>query len=388
MKNPTKKRGLRFFLGMAVLCLWVFLSVVPVRAADKYWNVDDGDWNVGTNWDPTGVPVDGDKAYLTSSDAVSRTIQYYNTDTDMYLNSLRIDATGAGTMALDFSGAASVLTAETINVVGTGEMHLADGSVSAGSRGLTNQGLVTMAGATVSGGGGGLTNQALLTLSGAPNIINDNVVNYGTIKATDTTVTFTGTYTENGIYMSDPSVNNFNDWVIGTSGVVGGGIGDIFNVAGDFINNSLMSGLWDTDQASLCLTGEIQEMALAGAEMGALFSGYDNNFAWGEFSLESGVNLEISDGNFASGAALYVGLVAFEDELMGQLARIFSDYNIYYNAGLLGNGWLGGLTYDLAGSGQLIAIGGSPPPVPVPGAVWLLGSGLIGLLGLRRKFKK
>jgi hypothetical protein len=25
-------------------------------------------------------------------------------------------------------------------------------------------------------------------------------------------------------------------------------------------------------------------------------------------------------------------------------------------------------------------------PVPIPGAVWLLGSGLIGLVGLRRKF--
>jgi hypothetical protein len=27
-------------------------------------------------------------------------------------------------------------------------------------------------------------------------------------------------------------------------------------------------------------------------------------------------------------------------------------------------------------------------PVPIPGAVWLLGSGLVGLLGLRKKFKK
>ena len=27
-------------------------------------------------------------------------------------------------------------------------------------------------------------------------------------------------------------------------------------------------------------------------------------------------------------------------------------------------------------------------PVPLPGAVWLLGSGLLGLVGLRRKFKK
>lgn len=27
-------------------------------------------------------------------------------------------------------------------------------------------------------------------------------------------------------------------------------------------------------------------------------------------------------------------------------------------------------------------------PVPLPGAVWLLGSGLLGLVGLRRKFKR
>ena len=27
-------------------------------------------------------------------------------------------------------------------------------------------------------------------------------------------------------------------------------------------------------------------------------------------------------------------------------------------------------------------------PVPIPGAVWLLGSGLIGIVGVRRKFKK
>jgi len=26
-------------------------------------------------------------------------------------------------------------------------------------------------------------------------------------------------------------------------------------------------------------------------------------------------------------------------------------------------------------------------PVPIPGAIWLLGSGLIGIIGIRRKFK-
>ena len=29
---------------------------------------------------------------------------------------------------------------------------------------------------------------------------------------------------------------------------------------------------------------------------------------------------------------------------------------------------------------------GDAAPVPVPGAVWLMGSGLVGLIGLRRKF--
>ena len=29
-----------------------------------------------------------------------------------------------------------------------------------------------------------------------------------------------------------------------------------------------------------------------------------------------------------------------------------------------------------------------PSPVPIPAAVWLLGSGLLGLVGIRRKFKK
>ncbi|MDY7000372.1 MAG: hypothetical protein SVS15_01155 [Thermodesulfobacteriota bacterium] len=614
MEEPTKKSMPRLFAGMAVLFLWGVLSVIPAQAADKYWNAGDGDWNVGTNWNPAGVPVNSDAVYLTSIDAVSRTVEYFNSDTNMILNSLRVDATGAGTtMTLNLDGTASskltsgpryigysgtgVLTHiegsfgggplylghelgssgtynfnggnmggnqhigyhgtgvftqtggtnlldynfnlgvyssgkgtynlsggeinggladELIGLFGTGEFiqtggthtagsmlslghfsggtgtyDLIDGDLTSGFIQIGNEGTgeftqsggthevvsglylghglggsgtyelsggslettgsneyigyggtgiftqtggtntvggtlhvgtvagpgpggggggsgtynltgaevsaetinvtdsseMHLSGGTVSAGGGGMMNQGLVTMTGAPNTFNGDVVNHGTFTATETTVSFTGSYTEHGVFVSDPSTINFSDWTIGETGYVTAGLGDLFNVSGDFVNNSLAAGLWDTDQASLCLTGEIQQMALAGAEMGALFSGYDNNFAWGEFSLESGVNLNISDGNGVGGAALYVGLVAFEDGL-GQLEDIFSEYNIYYNAGLMGNEWLGGLTYDLAGSGQLIPIGTLPPPVPIPGAVWLLGTGLLGLLGLRRKFRK
>ncbi|MBW1801971.1 MAG: hypothetical protein JRJ85_14715, partial [Deltaproteobacteria bacterium] len=52
--------------------------------------------------------------------------------------------------------------------------------------------------------------------------------------------------------------------------------------------------------------------------------------------------------------------------------------NIYYMAAL--NSELEGLTYALQGGGQLMAVG----EVPIPGAVWLLASGLVLFFGFRR----
>ena len=72
-----------------------------------------------------------------------------------------------------------------------------------------------------------------------------------------------------------------------------------------------------------------------------------------------------------------------------------------YEAMMLYGGSAGGTAFDLAESGydwiQYIKVSGTPgysgeidafsdiAPVPVPGAVWLLGSGLLSLIGLRRK---
>lgn len=53
----------------------------------------------------------------------------------------------------------------------------------------------------------------------------------------------------------------------------------------------------------------------------------------------------------------------------------------FYYVGL-GPGW----TFDYGTDGKLIVA--SAGPVPIPAAVWLLGSGLVGLVGLRRKFQK
>jgi hypothetical protein len=44
-------------------------------------------------------------------------------------------------------------------------------------------------------------------------------------------------------------------------------------------------------------------------------------------------------------------------------------------------------TVDCFGMDEFFINEDAPPPVPIPGAVWLLGTGLIGLVGFRKKFK-
>ncbi|MHB8258435.1 MAG: hypothetical protein ACYDE0_14585, partial [Acidiferrobacterales bacterium] len=133
--------------------------------------------------------------------------------------------------------------------------------------------------------------------------------------------------------------------------------------------------------AGLSLDGTgTQQILLAGTNFGTSRAGYIDNFAWGNFSLASGESLDVADGNSTPGAALYVGLFDLGGGLP-QLSDIFSNYNIYYDPTLAGNAYLGGKNYALNGTGQLMAVSS----VPLPPAVWLLGSGMLGLVVLARR---
>jgi hypothetical protein len=217
-------------------------------------------------------------------------------------------------------------------------------------------------------------------------VFTGDVVNNGTFKTTNANVTFAGTYTENGVYISDPSDNYFvGDYIIGASGYLVGGVGDNWHISGNFINNSLQDGLWNTDQASLLFEGVgSQDLFLAGSDIGGINTGYIDNFSWGEFHVNSGVSLNIFDGNSTAGAALYVGLIDLADSVdlnTLYIDYILSDYNIYYDPTLAGNSYLQGLTFSLNGVGSLIATSA----VPIPPAAWLFGSGLFGLIGIARR---
>ena len=195
-------------------------------------------------------------------------------------------------------------------------------------------------------------------------------VNRGTFKTTDTTVTFHGSYTEMGSYVSDPSVNFFTDLIIGPGGTHTGGVGDKFIVSGNFLNGSLQKNTWATGSAELYFSGGAapHSVSLASADVGPDFAGYVNNFAWGILRIGPGQSLTLSDGNASAGGALYTDQLLLAGGIP-QIASITGNgFNIYYNQFNAANAYLGGLAYPLTGGGAIIPIAAS---VKITATAWL-----------------
>jgi hypothetical protein len=306
------------------------------------------------------------------------------------------------------SGGNKILMASASGMVSNaGTLNLTGGIFDNNNQPMTNTGQITGYGVFRTGGTG-LTNSSNMTLVGGTTTVNgdvtnsassslnveycsaiftDDVINNGTMKITNATVTYTGTFTDNGGYTSDPSDNFFTDLVIGETGYLTGGVGDNWYISNDFINNSTLNDLWDTDLAYLEFTsGEdnSHDFFLAGMDYGSVGPGYTDNFSWATMCLSAGNILNLFDGNGDTGGALYLRELLGADISGGTVSNIFGSdgLNVYYLASIPGNSYLGGLTYDLAGGGQLIASSG---PVPIPGGVWLFGTGLICLVGIRRR---
>ena len=83
-----------------------------------------------------------------------------------------------------------------------------------------------------------------------------------------------------------------------------------------------------------------------------------------------------------NGAALYVGVMQLGGGI-GQLSNITSADNIYYNATLAANSYLGGKNYALAVGGELMAVAAVPEPETY--AMMLAGLGLMGCVAWRKK---
>ncbi len=270
----------------------------------------------------------------------------------------------------------------------SGTYNLSGGSILTGN--VINNGTINYSGGGLhSDSSSSITNNGITNLSGSgTRTVDGNVVNNGTFKVINTTAVYTGTFTNNGVYISDPASNHFKDLIVSDKGYLIGQRNDKFYISGNFINQSTMNTSWNTSHTYLDFVNSnaAHQFSLTGQDFGATMKGYANNFSWGTLDL-TGSRLSLLDGNAQAGGALYVrdvlGLQISGDDILNISA--VDGLDIYYMANLKDNWYLDGLTYDLVGSGHLIPVGGTA--VPEPATLCLLCFGLVGLVGFARKAK-
>jgi len=328
---------------------------------------------------------------------------------DTVTNAGSIAATG-GNDALDMGGGDDTLNLktgasftggvqggdgdDTVNLEGTGSLAVTQGfeqlNANAGTWSLAagdhayGTGATVASGATLAADGANLATATLqvnqggtFDVQGAGATVTGDVVNNGTVRVTGATATFAGTFTNNGAYLADPSVQSFQDFVHGPDGFVVAEKGDVFRVAGDFLNHSTRPLDWDTDQATLQFTGDpgtVHAVELAGGDEGPTKGGFRDNFAWGALLIDDGNSLVLGNGvDPGQTVAFYVGELVGASILGNAITNLTGNgLNVYYNSALAANAYLGGLTYLLAEGGRLIGV----RVVPEPATLALLLAGL------------
>jgi hypothetical protein len=179
----------------------------------------------------------------------------------LQLTALGNSNSGAG--RIEVLSGATLFATEGFNV-NNGVISLVGGVFDNNSRTMTNNGIVAGKGTFRSSG---LTNGKLVSFADGPTDIfgpftntvsgpavtlqvtnctttfYDNVVNGAgaVVKNTGGVIRFLGSFTNNGVYTSDPADNYFSNITNGPTGVLEGGVGDRFFISGTFQNEGLFN---------------------------------------------------------------------------------------------------------------------------------------------------
>jgi hypothetical protein len=217
---------------------------------------------------------------------------------------------------------------------------------------------------------------ASLSLTNSSITVNGATTNNGTMTVSGGSAHWNGTFTNNGGYISDPMASYFIDLNIGSKGYLQGGSGDLFDVSGNFTNNSTDTNDWNTSLAELEFSGNgtTHNVQSGTTDLGPTSIG---NFSWGSLEIDSNNILDLLN-------ALYVGALDYNGTgfTPSDLFSLSGDFNLYYDPSL--NPALADQAYAFAGGGDLCPIGAAncvpstlpPPTVPEPNSLVLLISGL------------
>lgn len=99
----------------------------------------------------------------------------------------------------------------------------------------------------------------------------------------------------------------------------------------------------------------------------------------------SGIDFNTGSAGYHLYEMVYDPISGTTDVFVDSIERI-SNWTGTVNPGRAGQFKFGSASSPDSGQGNYNMVEFSVTPVPIPGAVWLLGSGLVGLIGLKRKF--
>jgi hypothetical protein len=398
----------KFQVLSVIAVLLAGLGLLPVSAPAAtvytYTGLSDGYWNVESNWSGSHIPngVD-DQAWINKNPDTNVTV---NLDTSPTVSGLTVDA---GDKLQFNNGQSLYLSKDSLGnqptVTNSGIIRLENNYYAYTPQLIANDATVTLDGGGTVELAGSYPSNNYLTYSGAGKFVNVNntirgaghidapMTNNGSLIAENGTLVVSQAITGTGkVSVADGATLNLSGYDVHTgnfemlgSAALTGGSGRTFNLTKNFSFTQTDESKWNSGagfrlEMSGGGGGGRQSLEVGGHDYGAVDTGFTDNFHLEKLSLTEVATYAylvdaFDNGNRGSPEALYVDSLSLADGTTLNLNGLhLYTYLEGYTEVLAGDTRFGGTIID--------------SPVPLPSTLLLLGSGLLGLAGLRRRFRQ